>query len=241
MLKKLLVIAFIIISLGQITFGQKAVSPAKKKLATQLAANTGDMFPIQVFDETLKSSLDKALSEKEKEFSDYLTESIDTSKWSDEKKSEVKAKIPAFIDRMLGLSRDLMSKDFNVKNWTSKSLEKNCQNNFTVAELQKLNKFFITADGKDFVSAFNRVTSAGINGGEKESFSADEEKRFEKIVAVVGERTMNKFFDIVVKNVMDDIVKSVEVWGRNMLKALEKEVKTGVIKKELEKFVADNI
>jgi hypothetical protein len=241
MLKKLFVISLIILGLGQISFGQKAVSPAKKKLAVQLAANTTEMFPIQVFDDSLKSAIEKSTSEKGSEIRDDLTKALETSNWSDEKKSEIRAKIPAFVDRMMELSKNLINKDFNVRDWTKKSLEKNCQKQFTLAELQKLNKFFASADGKAFVSAFSRITSSGIKGDTKESFTEEEGKYFEQITTIAGESVMNKFFDIVVKNVMDDITKSIEIWGDNMLKTLEKDSKTGSLKKEVDKFVAENI
>jgi hypothetical protein len=240
MLKKLLVISLIIVGLGQFTFGQKTVSPAKKKLVTQLVANTTEMFPIQVFDDFLKSAVEKASAEQGKEMLDNLTKSIESSTLSDERKSEVKAKIPAFVERITELSRTLLSKGFDVRSWTAKSLEKNCQQQFTVVQLQKLNKFFGSADGKSSVTAFGRVTASGIRGGEKDSFTVEEAKILEQFPVIVGESVMNKFFDIVVKNVMDDITKSVEIWGGNMLKNLEAEAETGLLKKEINKFIAEN-
>jgi hypothetical protein len=239
MLKKLLVISLIIVGLGQFAFGQKAVSPAKKKLVTQLVANTTEMFPIQVFDDVLKSGVEKVTAEQGREMIDNLTKSIEASTLSDERKAEVKAKVPAFVERTMELSKTLLSKGFDARTWTAKSLEKNCQKQFTIVDLQKLNKFFGSADGKDFVILFNTNTVNKINGTEAKP-NPDEERLFGQFATIVGRTAGDKFFDIIIKNVMDDITKSVEIWGTGMLKNLETEVKTGLLKKEIDKFFAEN-
>jgi hypothetical protein len=241
MLKKLFVIAFIIIGLGQISFGQKGVSPAKKKLVSQLVGNTADILPIKFFEETVSSTVDKVSAEAVKEIQDNMEKSVDSSQRTDEKKSELKAKIPAFSNRMMEITKNIINTGFDVRNWATKSLEKNYQKQFTVAELQKLNKFFASDDGKSFVAAFNRITSAGLKGEKEPTFTAEEEKKLEDSAKVVGKQTFDKFFDVVIKNAMDDIDKSMKFWGDNMMKKIDKEGTSGSIKKEIDRFVAENL
>jgi hypothetical protein len=241
MLKKIFVIAFIIIGLGQISFGQKGVSPAKKKLIGQLVGNTTDIVPIQLFEDTISGTIDKVSTETAKEIQVNLEKSVNSSKWSDEKKAELKAKLPAFANRILAITKDILSTDFDVRSWATKSFEKNYQKQFTALELQKLNKFFGSDDGKSFISAFNRITSAGIKGEKEPAFTSEEEKKLEDSAKVVGKKTLDKFLDVILKNVMDDINKSLEIWGDNLMKRVEKEGTSGSIKKEIDKFVAENI
>lgn len=240
MVKKLFIITFILLGLGQVLFGQKNVSPAKKKLVSQLAANTTEMFPIDVYNDFLNSAIEKGTAEKGKEIVDELTKSLEASNWSDEKKEAVKLKIPAFVERLLKISKNLLSKDFNVRNWAIKSLEKNCHKQFTIAQLQKLNKYFSSSDGKAFVLAFKRITASEITGGQKDSFTTEEKERFEQMPTVTGEAAMTKFFDVVVINVMNDMNDSITVWGKTMLKNMESEFKDGLLKIEADKFIAEN-
>jgi hypothetical protein len=154
MLKKLFVISLIILGLGQISFGQKAVSPAKKKLVTQLALQTADMLPIQVFEDAFEKSYESKSIEVAKGIVDNLTKSVEESEMSAEKKESVKAKIPGFSERFVQLTKSVMIKGFDVKLWTKKSLEKNYSGQFTVVELQKLNRFFGSKDGIAFKNLF---------------------------------------------------------------------------------------
>jgi hypothetical protein len=56
----------------------------------------------------------------------------------------------------------------------------------------------------------------------------------------LGASVTEKLFSVVIKNAMDDITKSVEVWGDSMLKTVEKETTNGILKQEVDKFIAEN-
>jgi hypothetical protein len=239
MLKKLFVISFIVLGLGQISFGQKAASPAKKKLVEQLAAKTEDMLPVKVFEDFLEKSYEPKSIEIAKGFVDDLTKSVEESDMPNEKKELVKAKIPAFSERFAQLTKSIMSKGFDVKLWTKKSLEKNYSTRFTMVELQKLDKFLSSKDGIAFKNLFRQQTQAKING-EEEQNTGEEEEVFAKVEKYLGLSTSEKFLAGVITTAMDDITKSIDIWGKSMLINLEKETTTGILKQEIDKFIAEN-
>jgi hypothetical protein len=240
MLKKLFVISLIILGLGQISFGQKAVSPAKKKLAVQLTERTVNLLPLEMLEMAFSKPVETNLAEIKTKIVDDLTKTIETSNLSEEKKSAVKIKVPAFSEKIAQITKELMSKDFNVKLWANKSLQQNYVRNFTVSELTKLNNFFGTKDGEEFVNLFSQRVSDAQAGKETTETSADEEI-FSRIEKAVGRTTSNKLLDIAVKNTIDDVVKSVDIWGKNMLNDLKKATSpNGVIKLEVDKFIAEN-
>jgi hypothetical protein len=242
MLKKLFVISLIILGLGQISFGQKAASPAKKKLIEQLSAKTEDMLPVKIFEDFFEKSYEPKSVEIAKGLVDNLTKSVEESDMSNEKKESVKAKIPAFSERFVQLTKSLMSKGYDVKLWTKKSLEKNYSTRFTLAELQKLNRFLSSKDGIAFKDLFKKQTTDKINGGEEKTGDEDETEAmvYGKVEKYLGAALSEKFLSGVVTKAMDDISKSIDVWGNTMLQNLEKETTTGVLKQEIDKFIAEN-
>lgn len=239
MFKKLVIVSIVIVALMQISFAQKAASPAVKKLATQLSVNTVDLFPIQIFENTLRTKNKEAAIEIEASINGKLTEQLEQSNLTEEKKSEIKLKIPDFAKSLSQKTLGIMERDFNVKSWATKSLEKQYSMQFTLVELRRLNTFFKTKNGKAFIKAFNEKVSDGINGKESE-IGADGEELFMKFATAVKMPTFEKFTDKLITNVMDDITASIDNWGKKMLLNIQKET-DGNLKNEIETFILESV
>ncbi len=242
MLKKLFVISLIILGLGQISFGQKTASPVKKKLVEQLSFQTEDMLPVQLFQDFFEQSYEPKSVEIAKGLVDNLTKTVEESDMPIEKKDSIKSKLPDFSERFVKLTKSVMLKGYDVKLWTKKSLEKNYSTGFTLAELQKLNRFLSSQDGKAFKTLFKKQTLDKINSGEEKNVGDDEAEAmvYVKVEKYLGAALSEKFLSGVVTKAMDDITKSIDVWGDSMLKTLEKETTTGILKREIDKFIAEN-
>jgi hypothetical protein len=241
MLKKLLVISFILLGLGQISLAQKGVTPAKKKLAKQLTERTSGIMPSAVFETAFFNTIDKSSTDIEQKVIGDLTKLVETSDMSDEKKTEVKLKIPEFSKHYAEVAKNLFLKDLTVKLWIEKSLEKSYLQKFTVAELTKLNKFFGTADGELFIKFFSEQITAAQEGKEAEATSPETERVFEQMEKVAGKTASGKLLDVAVKNATDDILKEIDVWGNQMLKTVQKaSTGNGVLKREIDKFIEES-
>jgi hypothetical protein len=153
----------------------------------------------------------------------------------------MKPQIDEFAEKLKVRMQTAMNKGFNVSDWTKKSLEKRYLENFTLVELQKLNKFFSTEKGNRFVKFFNDKVSAGIREDLPKEATPEDEEAIVGFALNVNEKTADKFTDILIKNVMDDITNSIDVWGKNLKKELESSKLKGELKKEFEEFVANAI
>lgn len=239
MTKKILFISFILLSLAQFSLAQKTVSPTKKKLAVQLSAQTIAVFPVQFFEDSFNTMNSQKSVELEKELSESLLTKLEKSNLTTEEKDILKPRITDFTRKISQMMKDVVMKDFNIKTESNKLLEKQYLKIFTLAELQKLNKFFKTPNGQNFVKMFNRLVTGELQSN-KTVDSAEEEKNFEAIAKSLDAKIFVKFTDSLVKNTMDDIVKYVEVWANQIPKNMEKEMTNGTIKKEMDKFMAEN-
>jgi hypothetical protein len=239
MFKKLIVISFIMAGLIQISFAQNSVSPAVKKLAVKLAEQSIGFFPIQIFDEVLKTKSDSVSAEIEAEIVTNLTAQLAKSSLSDEKKSEIKLKFSQFAKAMSQKANKLLARDFAVKSWTKQSLEEHYAEQFKLAELHRLSAFFATPTGKTVIKVFNNQVSKSVNGEDTNS-DAEGDKLFERFARAVKMPTFEKFTDVLIVKVMQDINTSVEKWGDNLIKGLDNQTKLA-FKNEIEKFIAENI
>jgi hypothetical protein len=239
MFKKLIVVSFVMVGLMQISFAQKVASPAAKKLAVKLSTASLGFFPIKTFDEVLKTKIESASAEIEADIMNKLLEQLNQSNLSDEKKSEIKLNFPEFAKSLSQKARNLLEQGFEVKTWTKQSLAKHYAEQFKLAELQRLSAFFATATGKTLMKVFNNQVSKGISGEETNS-DAERDKLFEKFARAVKMPTFEKFTDVLIVKVMDDITASVDKWGDNLNKNLEKQSEAS-FKNEIEKFIADTI
>jgi hypothetical protein len=198
--------------------------------------------PVQLFQDFFEKSYEPKSVEIAKGLVENLTKSVEESDMSSEKKEAVKSKLPAFSESFVGLTKSVMLKGYDVKLWTKKSLEKNYSTGFTLVELQKLNRFLSSQDGKAFKSLFKKQTLDKINNGEEKTDGDDETEAmvYGKVEKYLGTSLSEKFLSGVVTKAMDDITKSIEIWGDSMLKTLEKETTTGILKQEIDKFIAEN-
>jgi hypothetical protein len=241
MLKKLFVISLVLLGLVSVSFGQKGVTPAKKKIINQLVLNTADLFPIEAFEESFEKTNELKSEEMKNDIIAGVTEQVNASNLSDQRKSEMKPQIDEFAEKLKVKMQTAMNKGFNVRDWTKKSLEKRYLQNFTLVELQKLNKFFSTEKGKRFVKFFNEKVSAGIREDLPKEATTEDEEAIVGFALNVNEKTADKFTDILIMNVMDDITNSIDVWGKNLKKELESSKLKGELKKEFEEFVANAV
>lgn len=239
MTKKLLLISLILLGLAQISFAQSNPSPAKKKIAAEIASNTFSLFPVVYFEEAFTSMSNEKGSEMEKEFNESLLKKLEVSKLTAEEKEIVKPRILEFTQKISQMMKDLILKDFNIRSQTNKSLQKHYIKLFTLAELQKLNKFFKTTDGQQFVKTFNELVTGEMKG--KTGANANEdEKEFERLAKSLDRKLLGKFTDSLIEKVMEDIDNYVDEWSAQVGKNMEKETQSGAIKKEIEKFIDEN-
>jgi hypothetical protein len=240
MTKKILFISFILLSLTQFSFGQKTVSPTKKKLAVQLATQTVSLFPIEYFEQSFEAMNTRETARLEKDLTESLLAKMNQADNLNEAEKEIlKPRITDFSAKISQLVKKAMMKDFNLKSTASNSLQKNYLKIFTLAELQKLNKFFLTKNGQTFVKSFNQLVTGQVqNTGS--GMSPNEEKEFEAIAKSLGEKLLTKLTDLLIKETMDDIGRYIENWGNQLADNIEKEATSGEIKKEMDKFLAEN-
>jgi hypothetical protein len=239
MLKKIFFFSLILLALSSISFAQ--VTPAKKKIIKQLILNTSDLFPVQAFEESFEKINEQKAEEIKKEMIAQITERVNTSDLSEQRKSEVKPQIEEFAEKIKVKMKGIIAKDYNVRSWTAKSLEKNYAKNFTLVELQNINKYFMTEKGKRFVKFFNDKVSAGIREDLPKEPTPEDEGAINAFALSVKEKTADKFIDTLINSVMDDIAAAIDVWGNNLEKNLENAELKAEIKKEFDDFVANAV
>ena len=70
--------------------------------------------------------------------------------------------------------------------------------------------------------------------------SSEAEQEFDRIAKSLNEKLLVKFNDLLILKTMDDISRYIENWGNQIDKNIEREAKTGELKKEMDKFLAEN-
>lgn len=242
MTKQILFISLVLLGLVQFSFGQKAVAPSKQKLVSQLVSTTEKFFPYEEFDGMIEKTRTIFSSGMEEELGKEIERKIDaTDKLSAEKKAEIKAKIPALTKEMSNYVNHLIGKNFKIKSWVKESATKHFSKSFTVAELQKLNAFFQSPNGRNTLLAMNKALSMGIKSEKDETNLVDAEKFAKYAEKLLMTKTGEKFFKTLSKNILDDVSGEIEKSGDRFLAELNESLNEKELNQILLKFVADNI
>jgi t-SNARE complex subunit (syntaxin) len=237
MIKRILLILLILMGLSQGLFGQKPVSATKNKLVAKLISQTSEIIPSELFETVLQKTNDAKMSELAKDLAEKLNSTIDSETvLSEQKKTDLKAKIPEFSQHLAQVAKELIAKKFFIKSWISESFQNHYSKGFTTVELQKLNAYFETQNGKETVKLFNQLIG-GISTGktaEPDSKTADQMGEFLK--TPIGE----KFFKLILEKVLDDIVKKIDAWGKQVLQDINESMTSGEIKRLMTEFIEQN-
>jgi lipopolysaccharide biosynthesis regulator YciM len=158
---------------------------------------------------------------------------------TDEEKTALKPKVDEFSKTISKSLQDIIMKNFDIRNASNESLQKNYEKIFTLAELQKLNTFFKSANGKRFVRRFKEMTNDKLEGKESKITDADM-KMFEQISKVISLKTFSKFTDILIPDAMEDIQLFVKNWSETAKDSLDKDLENQNLKAQIEQFIAEN-
>lgn len=238
MKKRIFIISLILLSLANFTFGQSSVSPTKKKLVANLTASTSQIFPADKLDSIFKEVQAEKMAETAKGITDSIAAKIDSSnKLTAQEKAEIKTKIPELGHKLSKLAMDFMGKDFSVKNWTNSAFQKYYSSEFTNSELRQLNIYFKTANGKQIARLFRELIIGGITD-EKEKPTAKNDALMENFLK---KPFAEKFFDVLLKNIVAEVMEKTDAWSKNALKEIDKSLENGEMKKLLEDFIAVNL
>ncbi len=242
MTKQILFISLVLLGLVQFSFGQKTVAPSKQKLVSQLVTTTEKFFPYEEFDEVIEKTRTTFSRGMEEEIGADIERRINASdKLSAEKKAEIKAKIPALTRDISNYVNVLIGKNFKIKAWVKESAAKRFTKNFTVAELQKLNNFFQSPNGKNTLLAMNQALIYGIRGEKDETNLVDAEKFAKYAEKLLMTKTGEKFFNTLNKEVLNDVSLELDKFGDRFLDELNESLEKKELNQIFAKFVADNI
>lgn len=238
MTKRFFIISLILLGLASITFGQKTVSPAKKKLVADLTAKTSAIFPAETIDTLFKDVQAERMAETAKGITDSLVAKIDSNnKLTAQEKDEIKSKIPALSKKLAELSMNFIGKDFTIQNWVNESFQKYYSTKFTTTELRQLNTYFQSGNGKQVVQIFKTQIIGGITDDKKTSNAKDDalmENFLKKSFA-------QKFFNVLLENILEEVMQKTDAWGKKALRELDKSLDNGEMKRLLEDFIITNI
>lgn len=238
MKQKTLFIILILLSLTQLSYGQKPISPTKKKLVAQLITKTSEIFPVEAFETIFQKTNEEKSFDLEKDLTEMITSKVDTDEnLSAQRKAEVKAKIPELTQNLAGLAKELIGQGFDVKIWIDEAFNKHYGESFTVAELQKLNTYFQTTTGKKTVKLFHGLILGGIKGDDKEPDGATIIQMETFLKTPVGE----KFFNVLLENIFKEISGKTDLWSKEVIRNIEKSMSSGEMKRLVEEFLAKNI
>lgn len=236
--KKLFIIPLILLGLVNFTFGQDTVSPTKKKLAANLTLTTSEIFPADKLDSLFKDVQAEKMAETAKGITDTVAAKIDSNdKLTAQEKADIKAKIPELSQKLSQLAMDFMGKDFSVKNWTNSAFQKYYSSKFTNSELRQLNTYFQTANGKQVVQIFKTLIIGGITD-EKETPDAKRDALMENFMK---KPFAEKFFNVLLGSIVDEVMQKTDAWGKKALKDIDKSLENGEMKKLLEDFITANV
>lgn len=213
MTKQILFISFVILGLVQFSFGQKMVSPNKQKLVSGLIETTKQVFPFEQYEAGFQKARELIRADFENGISEKLKQKIDSTEvFTADEKEKLKAKTPEFAQEYANFIDNLMSRDFRMKIWVNESAATHFNQKYSMAELQKLNKFLQSPNGQKTILAMRNLFAKEFKGENPETNSAKAEE-FEKIAEkFAGTQMGEKFLSIVVENVLGDIQKKVDIW-----------------------------
>lgn len=236
MTKRSLFILFILLGLAQISFAQKAVPPAKKKLVAQLITNTSEIFPSEAFQDIFQQLNNDQSTELTKELTASLNSKIDAdANLSAQTKAEAKAKVPELVGKISHLTKTLLAKNFEITTWVNQSFNKHYSTKFTVSELQKLNAYFKSSNGKETVKLFNKMIVGGIKNKDQDVEPSDAEA--EQMGNFLKAPHGNKFFNVLMDGVFKDVSDKTDVWSKQALNNLKQQMTAGEMKRLIDEFL----
>lgn len=238
MKKRIFIISLILLGLANFSFGQTSLSPTKKKLVADLLASTSEIFPADKIDEVFKEVQAEKMAETAKGITDTIAVKIDSNdKLTLQEKAEIKAKVPELGQKLTKLAMDFMSKDFTIKAWTNSAFQKYYSSEFTNSELRQLNTYFKTPNGKQVAKIFKDLIIGGVTD-KKEKPNAKNDALIESFLK---KPFAEKFFDVLLKNIVADLMGKIDVWSKKALNDIDKSLENGEMKKLLEDFIAVNL
>lgn len=205
---KILFILLTVLGLVQFSFGQGAT--AKSKAIAQLFNQTGEMFPIDMIEGEIRKQIEANIVNSEKTYLlEPFYEKIDSdTTLTEEKKTELKKKYPEFVKKLSELIRELGFEGFDMQKWYQKSFTANISKNLTSAELKKLNTYFSTPTGKDFVQKFRQISLDGYANVIPQS----QNPKLKELIATQN-ILRKKFIDLLLKDVSNSVKGMVDKWA----------------------------
>ncbi len=238
MTPRIFIISLLLLGLVQFSFGQKTVSPAKKKLVSELITKTDSIFPTDFFEKLFKNAQTEKLAKTEKELAEMFNATVDqTGTMTAEEKTAAKSKVPEFSKKLSQLFEEIMVKDFSVRSWVNNAFQKHYSNKFSVAELRQLNIYFQAANGKTVVQSFNQMVVGGINRDQAEP----DEKTTKRMENFLRTPVGRKFFNVLLEDIFAEVRSKSDDWGHKMTRELEKSMKNGKMRRLFEEFIATTI
>lgn len=226
---------------AQISFAQTVSDAEKTKLANELVEITFKAFPMEVFQNELDEMKTKSMRDFNKEITNTINSKIDgTSEFSVEKKAAVKAKVPAFMDKMTVRVETLLMRDLNLEQWIKESLFENYTNDLTAADLQKINAFFKSPSGTAFFELVKEEAAASVEKRASKAESMLKEKDAVEIDKFMKTEAGTKFMATFSKDADSFFEAKAATWSEGMLQNLEKDMESGELNKLLVGFITEN-
>ena len=237
-MKKLLFVSLILLIFGNAAYGQKGITPAKKKLAAELTAATANIFPAEKFNQLFIRAQTEKFGETEKQIVDSISGKIDSSEnLTTEEKDSIKAKLPDLSRKLMKISGGIMSKDFLIKNWADEAFKKHFAEGFTISELRQLNTYFRTKVGSNTAKLFNELIIGGID--EENTKPSDE--TISQMQEFLKKRVGQKFFNLLLEKIFKDIMQKTDAWAKFALKEIDRSLESGEMRSLLNDFISANL
>jgi hypothetical protein len=210
---RIFIISLVLLGLVQLSFGQKAASPAKQKLVSQLVQSTAQIFPFEQFEDGFQKASQIITADFEKDITEQVRQKIESmGDLSEPEKAGLKSRAPEVAQAFRKLIDNWMMKDFQMKKWVNESANNHFKQKFSVVELQKLNSFLKSSGGRLTLSAMRNVISHEFKETSTKTNSVEAEK-FEKIAEEFSKTRLGaKFLQIVIEDIFTDVQKNIDRW-----------------------------
>ena len=238
MTKHIILILLVLCGLVQFSFGQKTVSPAKRKLVAEMVRAAEQIFPYEIFEGGMQKATTLITADFENGIAEKLKQKIDSfENMPAADKEKLKAGAPEFARSYAKMVNDLMSRDFEVRRWVNESASRHFRQKFSVAELKKVSSFLKTPSGQNAILAMRKSFSDGFKGE-----SSPEPEQFEKDVEQFLKTGYgSRFFDVVIDGIMKDIEKKIDGWEAKVFGNFDSFVNEKEFTLLLDKFVRERL
>lgn len=219
-------------------FGQKATSANKAQLVNEIVEQTFSAFPL----ETLEAEIEKVKKESSEKFKIEIPELLiskveENTEFSNERKEEIKAKVPAFGESFGNKVSEIITKDLNVNLWLKEALADDFTKNFTVAQLRKISSFMKGKNGKAF---FEAVKAIAKNESKESIENKITDKQAIEIDKFMKSPVGKKFMNLFAKDTEIFLAAKIETWSAQMLKNIDEAMETGELGEMLKQFIIEN-